>query len=122
MPKSAEEEEWEGLAREGRGDRNKNRMRIGASLLAAAIAAAVVFLLLAKHSDSEEREKQARLARGETVVEVTVNGTPPEVGDGIFFMAVPAAVGFGAFLVTFFALGGRLSAEYKRGLSELTKR
>lgn len=123
---SSELDEWEAAAKAGAAARRKKMVPIVAGVGAFLIVFGGVFLGLGamwgNHAEEQEAEKAARLERGETVVEFHRRGSTKETraaGDGLLLVIVAAGAGAVAGAVAFFALGGKLSAEYQRGIQSM---
>jgi hypothetical protein len=120
--KSPEELEWERAAGAGRAASRKNALRVLAASGVAGLLMVGAVALLGTGAEKAEEDKEERLARGETVVEVHTRGMDDHVGSGMLVFFVAGAAGLAGFIGTFFALGGRLSAEHRQGLSEMMRR
>lgn len=123
-----EKDEWARAARAGAARRRKALVPVAAAVAAFAIVfGAVLFGLGAigvAHDDAREAEKKAILERGGTVHEWVPRGSTKEsraASSGAALFIIAGAAGLGAALVGYVALGGKLSAEYARGLKTLGK-
>lgn len=125
---AAEKDEWQRMARAGAARKRKELVPIAAAVVAFVIVfGSVIFGLgsaWASHDEAREAEKQAILASGGRVVELRTRGSTKEsraAGDGLFLFVIAGVTGAGAAAAAYFALGGRLSAEYGRGLKAFAK-
>ena len=64
--------------------------------------------------EADEQDKQARLARGEVVIEIRRRGSSGIIG----ILALPVLLGFSAGFAVFKKMGGKMDPAYSRGLSE----
>lgn len=123
-----ENEEWDQIAKKGAAARRKKLVPVLAGLGAFAIVFVTVFFAVgsvwAKSAQADEDAKQARLARGERVYEWHARGSTKEsraAGDGLVLFLIATGAGVGAAAGAFFALGGKLSAEYQRGFEAMRR-
>lgn len=122
LPERNELDEWNAIAKKGAANRRKAAVPVIAGALAFAIVFAAVFAAVSALYVSEDQDKQARIARGERVIEVHRRGSTKETraaGDLFFIVIVAAVAGTGAAAGAFLGLGGKLSAEYKRGFDQV---
>ena len=120
-PAQSELDEWNAIAKKGAANRRKAAVPAIAGALAFAIVFAAVFAAVSALYVAEDQDKEARLARGERIVEVHRRGSTKETraASSLFFIVIVAAVaGTGAAAGAFLGLGGKLSAEYKRGFEQ----
>lgn len=122
----SELDEWNRIAKKGAAAKRKKLVPVIAAALAFALVTGGVFVGLgamwSKSAAAEEADKQARIARGERVYEFHRRGSTKETraaGDVFLLAIVAVAAGVGAGAGGFFALGGKLSEEYRRGLEQI---
>jgi hypothetical protein len=124
----SELDEWNAIAKRGASARRKAMVPKIVAALAFAIVTAGVFVGLgsawSKSAAAEEADKQARIARGERVYEWHRRGSTKETraaGDVFLLAIIAIGAGVGAAAGGFFALGGRLSEEHRRGFQQIRR-
>jgi hypothetical protein len=119
-------EEWKAASAKGAAAARRKRVPVVVACVAFAAAFAIVFFALgaawAGADEAREREKREIVAHGGRVVELVPRGSTKEsrqARSGVLLFALSAAAGVGAALLGFFATGGKLSDEHRRGLSSM---
>lgn len=119
QPAKSEIDEWQSAVKRGR----KSRLPAVAGAIAFAVVFAGILIglgsLWAGADEAAEADKQARLARGETVIEIHRRGSTKEsrAANSLFVLVlIAAAAGAGAGATAFVATGGKLSPEHRRAL------
>jgi hypothetical protein len=115
-------DEWNAIAKKGAANRRKALVPVIAGGLAFAIVFGAVFAAISALYVAEDQDKQARIARGETVIEVHRRGSTKETraaGNVFFIVIVAAAAGTAAAAAAFLGLGGKLASEYRRGFEQV---
>jgi hypothetical protein len=118
LPEKNELDEWNAIAKKGAANRRKAAVPVVAGALAFAVVFGAVFAAVSALYVAEDQDKQARIDRGERVIEVHRRGSTRETraaGNVLFIVIAAAVAGTGAAAGAFLGLGGKLSAEYKRG-------
>jgi hypothetical protein len=123
---SPEQEEWDRVARAGAAATRKVLLRSVAAAIAFAIVFGGVFVgcgsAWGDHEAAEQADREARLARGETVYVVRPRGETKEsraAKQGFLLILFAAGAGTAAAIGAFVAFGGRLSPEHRRGLQRI---
>lgn len=120
--RTSELDEWNAAAKRGAAAKREALVPVIAGALAFVIAFAGVFAAISALYVAEDRDKEERLARGETVVEIHRRGSTKETraaGNVFFIVLVAAVAGTAAGAGAFLGLGGKLSSEYRRGLEQM---
>ena len=121
-----EEELWQKMSKQGAAASRKKWLRLGAA--GAVFVAIFLGIVLgfgsfwADRDAAEKADREARLARGETVIVVRPRGETEQTRSakqGFFLVVVAALLGAGGALGTFVVLGGKLSAEHVRTLKQM---
>jgi hypothetical protein len=115
-------DEWNAIAKKGASQRRKALVPVVAGALAFGIVFAAVFAAMSAFGAADYQDKQARLARGERVVEYVPRNSTKEsraASSGLFVFILAAFAGTAAATGAFLGLGGKLSSEYRRGFEQM---
>lgn len=117
-------DEWNAIAKKGAAAKRKALVPVVAGALAFGIVFAAVFAAMGAYGAADHQDKQARLARGERVVEYVPRNSTKEsraANTGFFVFIVAALAGTAAATGAFLGLGGKLSEEHRRGFAQMSR-